>query len=56
MTPDTMGENVLQLGALDLAFQFIDLMINIVTNVLLPAVLTPIFQAIFGIFTGGTTT
>lgn len=46
--------NVLQLGLLDLGFQFLDLIINIVTNVLLPAVLTPIFSAFLSIFTGGT--
>ncbi|HPF41598.1 MAG TPA: hypothetical protein P5081_14335 [Phycisphaerae bacterium] len=50
-----MDENVLQLAALDLAFQFLDLIINIVTNVLLPGILTPIFSAFIGLFTGGTT-
>ena len=55
MTPTTGEENVIQLAVLDLAFQFLDLIFNLVTNVLLPAVLTPIFQGFFGLFTGATT-
>lgn len=54
MDPTMMDENVFQLAIIDLLFQVVEVALNLVTNVLLPGILTPLFQAIFGIFTGGT--
>jgi len=55
MEPTMPTENVFQLALIDLAFQVVEIFFNVVTNVLLPGVLTPLFQAIFSLFTGGTT-
>ncbi len=48
----TMGDNELQLAVIDLLFQVVELFFGVVTNVLLPGVLTHVFGAILGLFTG----
>ncbi len=50
MSPD---DNAIPLAFVELSFTFLTFIFDLVTGVVLPAVLTPLFQAIFSIFTGG---
>ena len=52
MSPD---DNAISLAFVELSFTFLTFIFDLVTGVVLPAVLTPLFQAIFSIFTGGDT-
>lgn len=52
---DMMTDNELPLAVIDVAFQFVEFFFGVITNLILPAVLTPLFQGIFGLFTGTTT-
>ena len=52
MDPMMMDDNILTLTVIDLLFQFVEVVLNLFTNVLLPGILTPLFEAIFGLFAG----
>ncbi len=45
----TLDDNVFQLGLIDIVFQVFTLFSNLIFNVLVPGLLSPLFSAIFGI-------
>ncbi len=45
----TLDDNVLQLGIIDILFQVLTLFSNLIFNVLVPGLLSPLFSSIFGI-------
>ena len=52
MDPTTpMGENIFQLGLIDLLFNLVGIFLNILTGVLLPALFDGFFQGLSSLFT-----
>ena len=47
---DMQTDNVFQLGLLNLVFELLSLFINTLTDVIIPGILTPLLQAVFGLF------
>jgi len=44
----TLDDNVFQLGLIDIIFQVLTLFTNLIFNVLVPGLLSPLFSGLFG--------